>query len=403
MKKFALLLLTAIISTMNVAAQTDQDYYLDFHGDNQKYWFSWNATMECYTLTLPKLDKNFKIYSSQYQQGGSNQDPYIYGAAENGQSGITEGVDLNLQHPGKDMQAQDGRVMYNVVFDFWPDKMKLRCVAGSPTPALAIAMETNATGIDKGDVFFTITPPSTAEPGQEYSVTLTYKDKNGQPQTQHLEITETKGSFGLENLAEGATTALSITVTTTINGTTLSSSADGSITTYIVPILVGQIKDHSWTPDYGIVGTPIEGEPGTYQFIVEFTGTAEFSFVTKLGDNWDIVNSSPRYSPSSNRVDAPANQWLDYQTFNGSTSNAWRVQDFSATQPVAIVYFSYPKKQVMVEGTYVTGVESAVADETPTDGPIYSITGAMVRSHSDSTDGLAPGIYIVNGHKMIVR
>lgn len=57
----------------------------------------------------------------------------------------------------------------------------------------------------------------------------------------------------------------------------------------------------------------------------------------------------------------------------------------------------------MVEGTYVTGVESAVADETPTDGPVYSITGALVRSHSCSTDGLAPGIYIVNGHKMIVR
>ena len=49
MKKFALLLLTAIISIMNMAAQTDQDYYLDFHGDNQKYWFTWNATMECYT------------------------------------------------------------------------------------------------------------------------------------------------------------------------------------------------------------------------------------------------------------------------------------------------------------------------------------------------------------------
>ena len=121
--------------------------------------------MECYTLTLPKLDKNFKIYSSQYQQGGSNQDSYIYGAAENGQSGITEGVDLNLQHPGKDMQAQDGRVMYNVVFEFWPDKMKLRFVTGSPTPALAISLESNATGVDKGDVFFTITPPSTAEPG----------------------------------------------------------------------------------------------------------------------------------------------------------------------------------------------------------------------------------------------
>ena len=34
MKKFALLLLTAIISIMNMAAQTDQDYYLDFNGDN---------------------------------------------------------------------------------------------------------------------------------------------------------------------------------------------------------------------------------------------------------------------------------------------------------------------------------------------------------------------------------
>lgn len=403
MKKFALLLLTAIVSTVNMVAQTDRDYYLDFQGDNEKHWFSWDTTQKCYTLTLVKLNKNFKIYSSQYQQGGSNQDQYIYGAAEHGQSGITEGVDLTLEHPGKDMQAQDGIVMYNVEFTFWPDKMKLHCVAGSPTPSLAITMQSTATGVDKGTVDYTIAPPSSVVAGQEYTVTITYKDKNGQTQTQHIISTEINGSFDLDNLAEGATTALNLTVSTTVNGSLLTSAVDGSITTYITPILIGQIKDHSWTPDYGIVGTPIEGEPGNYQFIVEFTGTAEFSFVTKLGDNWDIVNSSPRYSPSSNRVDAPANQWLDYQTFNGSTSNAWRVQDFSASQPVAIVYFSYPKKQVMVEGTYVTGVESAVADETPTDLPVYSITGAMVRSHSCSTDGIAPGIYIVNGHKMIVR
>lgn len=403
MKKFALLILTAIISIMNADAQTDHDYYLDFQGDNVKYWFKWDATQQCYTLTLAKLDKNFKIYSSQYQQGGVNQNQYIYGAAENGQSGITEGVDLTLQHPGKDMQAQDGRVMYNVQFSFWPDKMKLHCVAGALVPSLAISMQTTATGVDKGTVDFTITPPTSAVPGVEYTVTISYKDKNGQTQTQHIVSTDINGSFDLDNLAEGATTALHLTVSATVAGSLLTSAVDGSITTYITPILIGQIKGHEWTPNYGIVGTPMEDSPGNYSFIVELSGDGEFSFVTKLGATWDVVNGSPRYSPSSYRVDALADTWLDYTTFSSSTSNCWRVQNFSTSRPVVIVYFSYPRKQVMVEGSYVTGIESTVADETKADGSIYSVTGALVRSHSSSTDGLAPGIYIVNGSKMIVR
>ena len=52
---------------------------------------------------------------------------------------------------------------------------------------------------------------------------------------------------------------------------------------------------------------------------------------------------------------------------------------------------------------YVSGIVAGKRHGTCLLYTSYSITGAMVRSHSDSTDGLAPGVYIVNGHKTIVR
>ena len=51
----------------------------------------------------------------------------------------------------------------------------------------------------------------------------------------------------------------------------------------------------------------------------------------------------------------------------------------------------------------VTGVDDIVVDETETVGNIYTIGGQLVRKNTNNLDGLAKGIYIVNGNKVIVK
>lgn len=51
----------------------------------------------------------------------------------------------------------------------------------------------------------------------------------------------------------------------------------------------------------------------------------------------------------------------------------------------------------------VTGIEGLTIVEAPVNGNIYTISGQLVRANATSTEGLAKGIYVVNGKKVVVK
>lgn len=73
------------MAVMNIAAQSDFDYYIDLNESNEKIYFKYVDGK--YEAEVGKISSDFKIYSSEYTPGAENQDKYIFGGAE-GQGGI---------------------------------------------------------------------------------------------------------------------------------------------------------------------------------------------------------------------------------------------------------------------------------------------------------------------------
>ncbi|MCM1067542.1 MAG: chitobiase/beta-hexosaminidase C-terminal domain-containing protein [Muribaculaceae bacterium] len=95
--------------------------------------------------------------------------------------------------------------------------------------------------------------------------------------------------------------------------------------------LVGNIVDHSWEMNYEFKATRY-GKCFVFENVELKNGTktdAYFSFTTKLGANWDAVNTGDRYGAESNDAplsqDAPLN--IKKFTANGTASGAcaWKV------------------------------------------------------------------------------
>jgi hypothetical protein len=58
------------------------------------------------------------------------------------------------------------------------------------------------------------------------------------------------------------------------------------------------------------------------------------------------------------------------------------------------------------DNTDPTGIEDVVSENSnkvATDNNVYSLTGQIVRQGTTSLDGLAEGIYIVNGKKVLKK
>lgn len=69
-------------------------------------------------------------------------------------------------------------------------------------------------------------------------------------------------------------------------------------------------------------------------------------------------------------------------------------------------YFKSSNSNVKITGEYVEDEETGITDLNYTESlnqPIYNTNGQMVRTNDDSVDGLAPGIYIMNGRKVIIK
>ena len=402
------------------------DYYLNNLNNKGEYYaftldptLTWGGVTGVYVAHINVLHGDFKIYSGSYKEGqSSGQNNLIFGAA-NGFGGVSVQQVKQLEHPGTNLSVEGGGQIKNAVVYFNPSTMQMYVEQGEDIPADLTVTITDAQGISPGHgtLTYEITPgKNITNPGTlTYNVELKYVNASGQ--TIYVDRTLSAGTTSdtvtFDDLKIGAATQVNIHVKTDYNGSSLEAETAGEITTPEVPILIGQIAEGSWQPNVGIVGTayPWDRAGVIYYFQVEFTGNGEFSFVTKLGTtstDWATVNANPRYSPSSRRVDAPLDTWLPYQQFNGSTENAWQLEELDTTDPNYIVAFDYATKQIKVlHGSVVTGVKDIeTGDESAQIVDVYNLSGTVVRSGvqmSSATDGLPAGFYIAGGKKLLVR
>lgn len=435
MKKIILLIVGMLITLSCWAADpTGERYYLNKINSNEKYYFEWNPVTQLYECFVPKLDSDFKIYQE------TNQNPIpndcIFGVGDGQSTGVKPGDMKNLAHPGNNMQVEGGGMHYNCMFTFSPTKMELTFVSGGTTPptptepTLKIDI-INAKGLtpNTGYVQYTVTPESfTNLTNPTITVTMTYKDKDGNEKTQTATLTNAYTSyFTLTDLTPNATTPVTLTATLTHEGKTYTATTTGNVTTTMIPYIIGQLTenvngqlvDRSWQPNFGIPGEPLNGSLTKYVWYdVPLTGDGEFSFVTKLGTSatdWKTVESSPRYVPANGgKQEAVSETWYPYETRLGSMTGNWyptvkpspRVDGKGIFEETYYyVYLDYETNQVMVEYGINTGVKDIVA-EASAPVTVYGITGCVVRANADRStalDGLPAGLYIMDGHKYMVK
>ena len=83
---------------------------------------------------------------------------------------------------------------------------------------------------------------------------------------------------------------------------------------------------------------------------------------------------------------------------NMSGSICMTLQKFSLVKAPVTIFGT--TDEIPAEITYVT--DDAATQDTAPKG-IYDLTGRQLRQDSSSTEGLAPGIYIIDGRKTIVK
>lgn len=426
MKKFYLLFAFVIMAVMDIAAQADFDYYIDFNQSNEKIYFKYVDGK--YVANVEKIGSDFKIYSSEYKPGSSGQDKYIFGAAD-GQGGITPDSEKKLSNPGSNLSIEGGGIIYGATIIFDPVAMTLKIEGGTtiPTkPGLELdIISTLGTSPETGELAISLEyfGPATVPAPSEYYVTAYYTDNHGDNARQELTLTindiypsffrssPMRGTFYFTNLKPGTLNYIALKAEAVTGTQQLTATGIAPITTPVMPILIGQIQGHQWQPDYGINGIQFDEIPDgkTYYYEVNLAGNGEFSFVTKLGTtstDWDTVNQNIRYAPPTSRVAAPEKTWMPYSTFaSGGTSNAWYPENF--TPGAYIVEFDYTTQSIaVVKGNVPTGVADVAIDTAPRAVNVYTISGTLLRhdvSPADAVAGLPSGIYIVGDKKIAVR
>ena len=414
MKKFYSFLAFVAVAAASVSAQTSRDYYIDFNQSQEKYYFDYVDGV--YVAKVSQISSDFKIYSSEYVPGSPGQDKYIFGS--DGHGGISPDTEKKLSHPGGNLSIEGGGTLYDVTLIFDPANMTLKIDGGSYTPVrpnLSIkVISATGTSFESGELEYEIELAGAASDvaPTSYDVTASYVNNEGDAVKTDMSVPASNpaGKFTFHDLKPGQANAVTLEAVAVAASGDLKASATATITTPVIPILIGQISGHEWQPDYGIHGIMFRAiaDGSTYYYEVNLTGKGEFSFVTKLGNNasdWTTVDHNIRYAPSSARVAAPEKTWMPYQIFSSGTSNAWYPENF--TPGTYIVEFDYATKSIaVVKGDIPTGVDVSIADEAPSVVDVYSLSGVMLR-HSvpagDAVAGLPRGLYIVGGKKIAVR
>lgn len=425
MKRLYILFAFVAMAVMNIAAQSDFDYYIDLNESNEKIYFKYVDGK--YEAEVGKISSDFKIYSSEYTPGAENQDKYIFGGAE-GQGGIIPDSEKQLSNPGSNLSIEGGGILYNATLIFDPVAMTLKIEGGSPIPTKP-GLELNivssvGTSPETGELTFSLEyfGPGTAPIPTEYVVTAYYTDYHGDNARQELTLSDgtvstyytsgtMRGTFYFTDLKPAAVNYVALKAVADVSsGEEIYATGIAPVKTPALPILIGQIQGHQWQPDYGISGIQFTEIPDgkTYYYEVNLAGNGEFSFVTKLGTSstdWATVDQNVRYAPPASRVAAPEKTWMPYSTFaSGGTSNAWYPANF--VPGTYIVEFDYATKSIaVVKGNIPTGVADVTIDDSPRAVNVYSISGTMLRhniSPADAVTGLPAGIYIVGDKKIAV-
>ncbi|MCM1518027.1 MAG: hypothetical protein NC117_05235 [Pseudoflavonifractor sp.] len=420
MKKLYLFIVCLMTAAIGAYAQTGQKYYLDIAQNNERYYFEWDATLQCYVLDMPQLWGNFKVYDDRYVNGSNDQNQYIFGAStDNNGFGVTPDSEKKLANPGNDMSIQGGGQLYNVKLEFWPNTMELKIVGGSydpptpTTPTITIkATKSEATTPEDGVIDFEIGTSMIDNPTSlDYDVYVIWQPA-GATGYDYLETRlngTLTGSFDVDRLTIDSTNNFWLVVKTTYNDADLISHSETTITTPAIPLLIGQLAQGEWKPNVVVEGQTFARLRECYYYTVTLVGKGEFSFVSKAGTSdtdWATVNAHPRYAPSENRVVAPLMVWIPYTRFTGSTTNAWTPADFEPNTTYTI-QFSFPKKEVaVIHAATPTEIEGVAADVDNGPVDVFNIQGVMVRhdvAREDATAGLPAGFYIVGHEKVFVH
>lgn len=135
MKKIFTLLLVFISTICAYAEDSSQmgRYYLDLVSKNDTKYFFTKGDDGLYTVLIPQLEGDFKIYAQEYLADPTNNS-YSFGAADGQSYGVSVGDTKNLAHPGNNFSVEGGGILYNVTFEFDPVNMTLKMVSGSREP-----------------------------------------------------------------------------------------------------------------------------------------------------------------------------------------------------------------------------------------------------------------------------
>lgn len=415
MKK-TLLFVMCLIGAMDCLAQADGDYYLNIIQDSsEKYPFKWDADSNYYTVTVPELWGDFKIYAKEYVPGGSNQDQYIFGATNNS-NGVTVGSYKMLCNPGSNLCIEGGGILYNAQLQFRPGRTPtLMVVGGSATkpepvgPSLELTIDKVLPAPTGFNLVYSISTINMENPTTwNYDTRIYYKKKDSTDeykyQTATISTNLTGQEYDVEELEQATTYTVYVLAYTTYDGKQIYDVKQTEVTTLVSPILIGTLEQGSWQPDKGVLPTD-QSTAFIYHFNPVMVNPGEFSFVTKLNPSWDVVNSSVRYAPSEERVDAPLYTDLPYTEYHGSTTHAWQIENFNPDN-IYDITFDYKTRMVRVFGIVETSVDKIEDAAQPAPVNVYSISGALIQHNVDRSDAaknLPAGLYIIGNEKVIVK
>lgn len=455
-------------------APGDAPYYLHTFSNNTYYPLTLveGSSPAQYTGYMPIIVGDFKVFNTEWYStsGGSQNDKYVYGSSTSDGT-VTLNTAKTLANPGNNMQIGDGSTWYGVEMSFYPNGTSsssttptLIMTAGSQTADISIDATGTFMSPTSGKVNFTIKPGGIVDSEEQtYEVSISYTNSDGTTVSKSIAVANTlEGSFTVTDLAPGATTNFTLTVSIdnapvadTVNASTatsykdLTGSGTCSITTPRVPYLVGDLTNYNWDTANGIKGqdyNTIHGtdDEATYGVMcwydVPLTGTYRFSFNTYLASTWDEVDKYVRYNPTSvdvsgstptkyclnmddnaDNLDPFTGNWYASTAAAGSDTNAWAPAiaetsststDTSTSDASKMYYqiFLNQKTNEVAIGWQETTTAIANIFENPqpeaTVVDVYNLQGAVVRHHvmrDGATAGLPGGIYIVAGKKIAVH
>ena len=174
----------------------------------------------------------------------------------------------------------------------------------------------------------------------------------------------------------GQTEKAKITDYYTIVGVTYAKAADVNDIDYSLKVEGGKGKE------------TYEGEEDAIQFVGTYV---------KLGDDNKIPTNS--YVLNGNNVGGTAGLW--YFRTDETPSKGFRgwLQPTTAEAPTEYEINGVVEK---VNGK-VNGIAAIDADAKTIGGNVYNLNGQLVRRNAASLDGLAHGVYVVNGKKVVVK